>query len=71
MSQSDADKDDRNHTDDNTAYAKNFQRMNGVCFDCPYYLGDECAVGEHCSLFKCCNPEWGEQLKHEHRKTDT
>ena len=44
---------------DRPNYDKNYQRMNGVCTGCPDYMGDDCAVSQHCRLNVCCNPKWG------------
>lgn len=61
MSQSDAGKGDADHTTNHPSYEKNFQRMIGVCSECSNYLGDDCAVGQHCKLDKCYNPQWGKR----------
>jgi hypothetical protein len=49
MSQSDAGKGDTYRPVRQDTYDKNFQRMTGVCFTCPHYLGDDCQSKVGCT----------------------
>ena len=69
MSESDAGKTDSRRPYKQSVYDKNFQRMNGVCDECPNFLGKDSEVGQHCKLDKCSCPEWGGHREHK-GKTD-